>query len=63
MGELAKVFLAASIGTVLGAYAEPLIVPRLPQSMQTPLVGKIVHASIAGGSTVAIFAVIRGATK
>ncbi len=53
---LFKVFIAASGGVLLGAFAEPKITPYLPASIAgNPTTGKVVHAAIGGGSAVAIF--------
>lgn len=60
MGELMKVFIAATGGVLLGAYVEPKITPHLPASIATaPATGKIVHAAIGGGSAVIIYWGIR----
>lgn len=56
MNVLAKVFVAATAGTILGAFLEPKITPHLPASISTsPTTGKLVHAGIAGSSGTLIF--------
>jgi len=56
MGPLFKVFIAATGGVLLGAFVEPQITPRLPGSLAgNPTAGKVIHASIGGGSAVVIY--------
>lgn len=50
-----RVFLAAILGTVLGAYVEPQVTSRLPASLQGPGVSKAVHATFAGGVATGTF--------
>lgn len=56
-----KVFIAATVGTVVGAYAEPYITPKLPVQLATPTMAKVIHASIAGASAVGVYWAIGGA--
>lgn len=50
-----KVFIAAAAGSFVASWAEPKILPKLPDSLKTPGMAKITHASIAGASAAAVY--------
>lgn len=55
MHGLTKVFISGAVGSFLGSWAEPMITPKLPASLQTPTMAKVVHASIAGASAMVAY--------
>lgn len=55
MGTTTKVFVAAGAGSFLASWAEPKILPKLPDSLKTTGMAKAVHATIAGASAALVY--------
>lgn len=50
MTSMTKVFVAGAIGSFVASYAEPKVLPHLPESLKGPSTSKVTHAAIAGAS-------------
>lgn len=50
MSTTSKVFLSASLGSFVAAWAGPKVIPKLPAQLQTGAMLKAVTAGIAGAS-------------
>jgi hypothetical protein len=50
-----RVFIAATIGTVLGAFVEPKLTAYLPDNLKGATATKATHAMIAGGAATGIY--------
>jgi hypothetical protein len=55
MSTTTKVFVSAAAGSFLASWAEPKILPKLPESLKSPGMAKATHAIIAGGSAAAVY--------
>ena len=50
MTSMTKVFVAGALGSFVASWAEPKVLPMLPESLKGPSTAKITHAAIAGAS-------------
>lgn len=55
MNTLTRVFVAGTIGSFVASWAEPKVLPHLPQSLKTESTAKFTHAAITGLSGVAVY--------
>lgn len=55
MSTTTKVFVAAAAGSFVASWAEPKVLPHLPDQLKTGGVAKATHAIIAGLSAAATY--------
>lgn len=55
MSPTTKVFVAAAFGSFVASWAEPKLLPKLPDSLKTEGTAKITHAAIAGASAALVY--------
>lgn len=55
MSSLTKAFVSGALGSFVASWAEPKILPHLPESLKTASTAKITHACVAGASAAACY--------
>jgi hypothetical protein len=48
MTSVTKVFVAGALGSFVASWAEPKILPHLPESLKSPSASTFTHAAVAG---------------